>query len=236
MKVVIYTRVSTEEQATGGVSMSGQEHACRAWCAAFGHEVVAVCSDPGVSGKSLERPGVREALGRIAAGEAAGLVVQRLDRLTRNVGDLGRLLDTTFKGAALMAVAEQLDTTSAVGRFVVNILGSVAQFARESTVERINEAFAEKRRAGKVTNANAPYGWRVGEDGETLVVNALEQKALGFIWKASREFTFGVALSRAWDFGHRPRKGTKFDPRSIKAALSRGRDANGAWRPFAVEE
>ena len=101
---------------------------------------------------------------------ADALVVVKLDRLTRSVRDLGHLLDRYFATGqwALMSVSENIDTRSAAGRLVLNVLASVAQWEREATGERTRAALALKRQRGEYTGGRPPYGWRLAADGSTL--------------------------------------------------------------------
>ncbi len=166
MRLVGYVRVSTEEQARDGYGLGAQEHAIRSWCEAMGHELVAVYSDAGASGKSLVRPeldmacaaiavprdvGTHRALGMVEALRcpADGLVVAKLDRLTRSVRDFCELV-SRFEdaGKALVSVRDSLDTTSASGRLVANIMVSVAQWERETISERTKLGMAEAKRRG----------------------------------------------------------------------------------------
>src|SRR5690242_11923967 len=84
-KVIIYTRVSTGRQAEHGTSLEGQEEECRRLAASLGAEVVALHSDPGVSGTLyLNRPGIQAALAEIEAGQGNLLIIYKVDRSARN--------------------------------------------------------------------------------------------------------------------------------------------------------
>ena len=148
MKVIAYTRVSTEEQATQGVSLAAQEAKLRAYCDLYGHELLEVVVDAGESAKTLNRPGLQRALAALRVGEAEGLLVLKLDRLTRSVRDLGELLENYFQRSALLSLQEQCDTSTAAGRLVLNLLTSVAQWERESTGERTRTALQHKKSQG----------------------------------------------------------------------------------------
>jgi site-specific DNA recombinase len=148
VKVIAYTRVSTEEQATQGVSLAAQEAKLRAYCDLYGHELLEVVVDAGESAKTLNRPGLQRALAALKAGEAEGLLVLKLDRLTRSVRDLGELLENYFQRSALLSLQEQCDTSTAAGRLVLNLLTSVAQWERESTGERTRTALQHKKSQG----------------------------------------------------------------------------------------
>ena len=148
MKVIGYVRVSTEEQSVSGVSLAAQESKVRAYCDLFGHTLVNVVIDAGQSAKTLNRPGLTEALSSLKNGYAEGILVTKLDRLTRSVKDLGALLDDYLQKFALLSVQEQCDTSSASGRMVLNMLMSVAQWERETISERTSTALQFKKSQG----------------------------------------------------------------------------------------
>lgn len=174
MKAFGYIRVSTNQQVYNGLSLFEQEAKLRAYASLYDLELVDVIVDAGVSAKTLDRPGLREALSRIDAGEAEGLVIAKLDRLTRSVGDWNTLIDKWFgKRAALLSVGDQIDTRTAAGRLVLNILVSVAQWERESVRERTKDALAHKKAIGEKVGAPA-YGYRVDEKSVVEVIDELQ--------------------------------------------------------------
>ena len=169
MRTIAYLRVSTDDQATRGVSLEAQRAEIEAYAGLYDLQLVAVIEDAGISAKTLDRPGLQRALTMLAKGEAAALVVMKLDRLTRSVRDLGELLDRMFAPgkAALLSVGEQIDTRSAAGRLVLNVLTSVAQWEREAIGERTAVAMAHMKSRGERVGA-VPYGYRLTEDGRRL--------------------------------------------------------------------
>lgn len=155
MKVVAYVRVSTEEQASQGVSLQAQEAKVRQYCDLYGHELAEVVVDAGASAKTLSRPGLTKVLAALQAGEVEGVVILKLDRLTRSVRDLGYLLETYFTTKALLSVMEQTDTSTAGGRLVLNLLISVSQWEREVIGERTSAALQHKKSQGVKLGAPA---------------------------------------------------------------------------------
>jgi DNA invertase Pin-like site-specific DNA recombinase len=170
IRVVGYPRVSTDEQASGGVSLEAQEAKIRTYCGLYELELICVISDPGERGKSLDRPGLKQVLELLDRGDADGVVIAKLDRLTRSVIDLGTLLDRYFserKGKQLFSVADSIDTRTAAGRLVLNVLISVAQWERETIVERTKDGMNFKRSRGERLG-QIPYGYQLGPDGKKL--------------------------------------------------------------------
>jgi DNA invertase Pin-like site-specific DNA recombinase len=148
VRVVGYVRVSSDQQAESGLSLAAQEAKLRAYAVATDLELVEVVIDAGESARRLQRPGMARVLGMLDAGDAEGVLVAKLDRLTRSVRDLCDLVERYFtKRAVLLSVGDSIDTRSASGRLVLNVLASVGQWEREAIGERTREALAEVRRS-----------------------------------------------------------------------------------------
>src|SRR4051794_7553353 len=96
MRVIGYVRVSTDEQARDGVSLAAQIEKVGAYARLYDLELVDIVTDAGASAKTLDRPGFARVLAMLDAGEVDGVVVVKLDRLTRSVADLATLLDGYF--------------------------------------------------------------------------------------------------------------------------------------------
>ena len=169
-RAVAYLRVSTDKQADRGASLDAQRAKVRAYAELYDLELVAVIEDAGASAASLDRPGLTRALGMLRRREADALLVVKLDRLTRSVKHLGELVERHFAPgrAALLSVGEQIDTRSAGGRLVLNVLASVSQWEREAIGERTAAAMQHKRSVGEFTGGAAPYGFDRGDDGRLI--------------------------------------------------------------------
>jgi site-specific DNA recombinase len=148
VKIIAYCRVSTEEQASQGYSLGAQEAKLRAYCDLYGHQLLEVVIDGGQSAKTLNRPGLQRSLQALRDGQAEGLLVLKLDRLTRSVKDLGHLLEDYFSKFNLLSVSEQIDTSTAGGRLMLNLLASISQWERECTGERTKAALQHKKALG----------------------------------------------------------------------------------------
>ncbi len=182
-RVINYCRVSSEEQADHGISLEAQAAKLANYAALFDLEVVAAIEDAGESAKSLSRPGIQQALAMLRRGEADGIAVCKLDRLTRNVGDWQHLVSTYFSeraGKQLWSVQDHIDTTCAMGRLIVNLTVSISAWEREVCGERTRDALQHKiskgERCGKIR-----YGYIVGTDRKTLVPDASEQQSIGLM-------------------------------------------------------
>ena len=164
MLTVAYCRVSTEEQAAEGFSIDGQADRLRQYAELHDLGPVMVVTDPGRSGKDLNRPGLIHVLEMIDDGAVSNVLVWRLDRLSRNLGDLNALADRFGQAdVSLHSFTEKLDLSSATGRMFYNILGSFAQFYREQLSESVRLGVMQAARQGRWTN-RPPTGYDL-EDG-----------------------------------------------------------------------
>lgn len=150
-RVVGYLRVSTDEQAESGLGLAAQRTAVEAACAAKGWTVAEWAVDEGVSGSVA--PGDRRAMARalrlLDSREAGALVAAKVDRLARDLHDLtGLLRQAEEDGWAVVALDLGVDTTTPVGRMLVGILGSVAEWERSVIRQRTRDALAAKKASG----------------------------------------------------------------------------------------
>lgn len=219
MKTIGYIRVSSEDQANSGLSLAHQKAKIEAYAMATDLNLVEIIEDAGKSAKNLAREGMQKALDMIRKGEAKALIVLKLDRLTRSVKDLGTLVELFDKtDAALISVHDSINTQTAAGRLVLNVLGSVAQWEREAIGERTAAALAVKKERGEKTGGKVPFGYDV-VDGK-LVLNHHEQEAI----KTMQELrgrgeslrAIGVELLERGFF---PKSGGQWHPQVIKEIM-----------------
>ena len=129
-------------------------------------ELLDVIVDGGESAKSLNRPGMTRLLAHVDAAVVLVVIIAKLDRLTRSVKDLCTLLERfSRRGVTLISVAESLDTGSAAGRLVLNIMTAVSQWEREAIGERTRDTMSHKRNQGHRVG-NIAYGFRLADDGQ----------------------------------------------------------------------
>ncbi len=145
-----YCRVSTGEQALSGLGLADQRMRIRDMARAREWRITRIVEDEGQSAGTLERPGLTVALEALIAGKADGLVVAKLDRLSRSTVDLGLLLEWfADHDKAFVSLDLGVDTTTAGGQLVVNVLGAVAQWERATIAERTRAALAQLKAQGK---------------------------------------------------------------------------------------
>src|SRR5262245_42207562 len=186
-RAVGYCRVSTDAQATDGVSLDAQRARIGAWAEGNGYRLSDVFTDAGLSGKRADnRPGLQAALADVCRFGGA-LVVYSLSRLARSTRDAIAIAERLDKaGADLVSLTEKIDTTTAAGKMVFRLLAVLNEFERDLASERTKAALAHKSAKGERTG-DVPYGYDVAADGVRLVENVAEQAVLGRIreWRSA---------------------------------------------------
>lgn len=209
-RVVAYIRVSTEQQASDGNSLEAQRAKLEAYATAMELEIVAFEIDAGRSASSLERPGLQRALDMTESGEVDGMLVTKLDRLTRSVRDLLVLIDEYFHEASLLSVSESIDTRTAGGRMVLKILTTVGEWEREAVGERTKAIMQHMKAEGMFTGGFPPFGFTL-EEGH-LTENEEEQATLARVVQLRKN---GVSIRKIAGVLINPRTGRHFHPTQI---------------------
>ncbi len=220
-KAIGYTRVSTRDQADSGASLASQRTKIEAYAVLHELELVEVIEDAGFSAKSLDRPGMTKLLSLIRGRRIGVVVVAKLDRITRSVRDLGELIDVFQRsGVEFASVADHIDTSTASGRLVLNVMGSVSQWEREAIGERTAEALAVMRSNGRRISRHAPYGYRL--NGQGWIEDEWEQEAVQVMRTLRAD---GLSLRRIAERlqtqGFTSRTGKRLSPQLIANVLGR---------------
>jgi DNA invertase Pin-like site-specific DNA recombinase len=226
MKTVGYVRVSTDKQAEHGISLEAQAEKIRAMALVQGADLIDIIVESGESAKSLNRPGMARLLAMVEGGKVKAVIVAKLDRLTRSVKDLCELLERfERRGVALVSVAESLDTGSAAGRLVLNIMAAVSQWEREAIGERTRDALRHKRNQGERVG-NIAFGSRLAGDGHHLEPDPAEQAALAEIQRLRSQGATLRGIAAALNHrAFRTRRGTEWRLESV-ARILKQREAN----------
>ena len=235
-KAIGYIRVSTELQAADGVSLDAQRESIEDYCRLQGLNLIAVYQDDH-TGKTLKRKGFQAAIEHMKQ-SGATLVALKLDRVTRNVGDLDYLLKTYFgdgKQFALKLVQFPVDTGSSIGRLILNIICSVAQWEREEICARTQMGLDYLKRQG-VQLGGAPYGKRYTDEEDesgrrVLVEDPQEQQTIARICELFDSSTSLHKIVKVLtDEGHQPKERGPWSRIAVARILERtGRKAMRAW-------
>src|SRR6202158_3084382 len=186
VRCAIYTRKSTEHGLKLEFnSLDAQRDACEAYIksqASQGWKALPQhYDDPAYSGGNLDRPALKKLLADIEAGRVDVLVVYKIDRLTRSLADFAKLVEAfDARSISFVAVTQQFNTTTSMGRLTINVLLSCAQLERERSSERVRDKIAASRRKGKWTGGTVPLGYEAKD--KKLVINKAEAETVRYIF------------------------------------------------------
>jgi site-specific DNA recombinase len=200
LRCAIYTRKSTEHGLELEFnSLDAQRDACEAYIksqASQGWKALPQrYDDPAYSGGNLDRPALKKLLADIESGRVDVVVVYKIDRLTRSLADFAKLVEAfDARSISFVAVTQQFNTTTSMGRLTLNVLLSFAQFERELSSERVRDKIAASRRKGKWTGGTVPLGYDARE--KKLVVNKTEAETVRTIFRLYLELeSFGKLVA-----------------------------------------
>src|SRR5262249_35305462 len=187
LRCAIYTRKSTEEGLEMEFnSLDAQREACEAYIASQKAEGWLLMpdryDDGGYSGGNLDRPALKRLMEDIGARRIDIVVVYKIDRLTRALTDFAKLIEVLDRNAVtFVSVTQSFNTTTSMGRLMLNVLLSFAQFEREVTGERIRDKFAASRKKGMWMGGWAPLGYDIKD--RKLIINTVEAGHVRFIFE-----------------------------------------------------
>ncbi len=203
VRCAIYTRKSSEEGLDQSFnSLDAQRAAGEAYVISQASEswaiLPALYDDGGYSGGTMDRPGLQALLTDIEAGKIDVVVVYKIDRLTRSLTDFSRIVETFDKsGTSFVSVTQSFNTKDSMGRLMLNVLLSFAQFEREVTGERIRDKIAASKAKGMWMGGNLPLGYNLPAAGtRTLQVNENEAATVRHIFTRYLEIGSVHALQR----------------------------------------
>jgi len=226
VRCAIYTRKSSEEGLEQSFnSLDAQREACRAYILSQKHEgwtaLVSLYDDGGFSGGTMERPALKRLLDDITAAKIDTVVVYKVDRLTRSLGDFSKIIEVfDSHGVSFVSVTQHFNTTTSMGRLTLNVLLSFAQFEREVTGERIRDKFAASKKKGMWMGGLVPLGYDCVD--RKLVVNRVEAEMVRVIF---RNYLRLGCVRKLKDLLHRQQIRSK-----VRTSIA-GRTAGG--RPFS---
>ena len=230
MFTAIYLRVSTDEQAQSGVSLAMQRDLCEKYVEL--HDLpgdTVIYTEDGQSAKDLNRPQLTRLRDDLESGMVSHVVVFKLDRLTRKVGDLCQLLaEFEDHGACLHGVRDKLDTGTASGRLVLHIMGAVAEWERDTIADRTRSGLRHIQSQG-FHIGNAPFGWDLrAHDGPGSLLVPNDDYHLIADARAARDSGMSLAGIGNIIKGHRhPQVGKRIVEAPLVDELVAGQDSSG---------
>ena len=218
-----YVRVSTTGQAERGYSLDAQRKLIEAQATIDELTIISILADEGASARTIRRTGLRNVINAVEAGRVDAVVVSNIDRLSRSIVDMGRLMEifnrsprsSGGRGVSLISATDHFDTESATGRLTRDLLVLFAQWEREIISERTVRAHDIRREQG-LTIGNPPWGYRAEDDGR-LVENDLERQVLCEAWELRLEehLTWHEVAAALNSRGYRTRAGGPWTRQAI---------------------
>lgn len=223
IKVAIYIRVSTLDQAREGYSLEAQENTLRKWAFDKKFEIFDLYADRGISGKSIaHRPEMRRLLADAKERKFNMVSFWALSRFSRSVSDLYNIMEKFQKwDISMISYTEAFDTSSSMGRAMIGIIGVFAQLERELISERVSAALAEKAAQGKPTCYNI-LGYDYDKKTKTLFVNKQEAVYVRFVYEKYLIYkNLSQVVELCINMGYSGRRGRTPKPQSILVILTR---------------
>ena len=181
MRAALYVRVSTEDQAREGFSMDAQKRKLESYCFSRGWKIADIYEDDGYSGRDIRRKAYTRMMND-DIGEWDVILVLKMDRIHRNsVNFTGMMNILKEKGKEFNSVQEKFDTTTAMGRFVMDIMQRIAQLESEQIGERVKMGMERKARCSTGTlGSGHPYGYSYSNG--ALIVQEEEASVVRMIY------------------------------------------------------
>lgn len=221
LRVIGYTRVSSDEQAEYGSGLDYQAEAIENFAMSQGYDLLAVISDPGISGATLpdKRPGFSQVIAMAEDEKFDVLLVWKFDRLARHlVYAVQTVAWLQEYGVDLRSITEPIDTTSPIGQVIFSVLAGMASMEREAITERTRAGRVKKAERGGYAGGVAPLGYKRTERGLELVEH--EAKIVRLIYQLHNQgLSLRAIAKRLTAEGYRTKKNRKWYASTIAAVL-----------------
>lgn len=237
MKIALYPRVSTTEQAKEGYSIKEQTDRMKKYCEAMGWKVYNVYTDAGYSGASTDRPGLQKMIKDVKAGKVDKVLVYKLDRLSRSQLDTLYLIEKVFlaNGVDFVSMSENFDTSTPFGRAMIGILAVFAQLEREQIKERMLMGKEARAKEGKFHGSWAiPIGYNY-TNGE-LIINDFEAAQIKEAYELAANGKSPHIIAKQFNAAGYTHKHGEWNDKSIRRILRQKTyigyiSHNGEWIP-----
>jgi len=184
IRVAVYARVSTQEQAVEGTSLEHQSEQLVHYCQSQGWDIAGKYIDPGFTGKDGDRPALRRLLSDAKLGLFNKVVVYKMDRLARSLRLLLNIEDKLKEhGISFHSVKETFDTSTASGRHFLQMLGMISEWERETIIERTKAGRLQRYREGCWAGGKPAYGYTYNRESKKLIINKQEARIVRRIFE-----------------------------------------------------
>ncbi|MED1800637.1 recombinase family protein [Brevibacillus porteri] len=220
MRVAIYIRVSTEEQAQQGYSLDAQKERLIAFCKSQGWDEHILYMDDGYTGTNMNRPALKRLIRHIEANEIQTVLVYKLDRLGRKQKDVLHLLEDVFErnNVAFKSATEPFDTSTPLGKAMLGILAVFAQLERDMIVERMVEGRRQRVKQGLWHGGRIPFGYTWSPENSIMEIVPDEAHLIREIYRLYLEGQSTLSIA---DWAAQRSSARKFSHRAIRDILAR---------------
>lgn len=247
LRIALYPRVSTHEQAVHGHSITEQTERMEKYCEAMGWEIYKVYTDAGFSGANMERPALKRMIRDIEANRIDKVLVYKLDRLSRSQKDTLTLIEDVFlaNGCDFVSMTENLDTSTPFGKAMIGILAVFAQLEREQIKERMEMGRDARAKLGKFHGSDKiPLGYDY-INGE-LVTNQFEKIQIQKVFELYSQGASPYKIEQTLNGSGLFHRHGKWNSKTVRRVLTRktylgyifhkGEWYKGSHEPFITEE
>lgn len=218
-KVVLYARVSTDEQAEEGYSISGQIRVLREYCEKNNYQIINIYKDEGFSGKSLDRPSLKELIKDSESKQFDMVMVWRISRLSRKQLDFLTVVDhLEKKNISLFSFNENIDASTPAGKAMFQMMGSFAELERNITLENVKMGMTQRAREGK-WNGGSVLGYTSKE--KKLIRNENEANLVKYIFDLYNSGKgFKTIANKLNHEGYKTKRNVDFSTNSIRTIIT----------------
>lgn len=219
MRVAAYIRVSTDEQAEKGNSLIEQRERLIAYCTAMGWEQPIFFEDDGYSAKDLKRPAAKKMISEVQKNKFDIVLTSKLDRMSRKLLDMLQLVKLfNDHECGFVSSSEGFDTSTAVGRMVLQLLATFAEFERERTSERVKDNMTSLAKNTDIALGKSCYGFDVID--RKYVINEAEEEVIECMAQAAEDGNGYRMIAKILnDNGYITREGNAWDQISVKRVI-----------------
>lgn len=230
-RACVYTRVSTAEQANEGYSIEEQERMCKAAIESKGWYYVTTYSDPGITGRTMERPGLKAMINAIETKQVDAVVIYKLDRLSRKQRDTMTIIEDVLlkNDVALISLNETLDTSTPWGRAMIGILSSFNQMESENIQMRTAMGRRAKVEKGGYAGGKPPLGYRAVDGNLVIVPEEAEIVREVFRLRTEGKTLHGIADALNAE-GYKTKSGKEFLHSTVNVILNNEQTYRGTYK------
>lgn len=223
LRVALYVRVSTQEQANEGYSVGEQTERLKKYCEAMQWDIFKIYIDPGYSGGNTDRPGLQDLIKDVEKNKIDKVVVYKLDRLSRSQLDTLFLIEKVFiaNNTDFVSMSENFDTSTPFGRAMIGILAVFAQLEREQIKERMGMGKEARAKEGKWHGGSTePIGYDYNPTTDELVINEYEALQIKELYELFLQGTSLRAIERTFtEKGYTHKHGSTWDPKTMRRVM-----------------